>query len=174
VPTLLILSASLAWWFTEPKNARINLIAAAGAALFCWAVAPELCRHLSYSAYALAVDAVAALRLDLVILRHAKMLVTGVAVVWYVKLCRVLLRPSNWHWHWQQAHSAILQAGSESVADALETGPRAHQHPGRRCPRSARRVACRDPSRCRHRKLDALAREPVRPKVPDPGQRGGR
>ena len=91
MPTLLILSASLAWWFTEPKNARINLIAAAGAALFCWAVAPELCRHLSYSAYALAVDALAALRLDLVILRHAKMLVTGVAVVWYVKLCRVYI-----------------------------------------------------------------------------------
>ncbi|KAK4152229.1 hypothetical protein C8A00DRAFT_35082 [Chaetomidium leptoderma] len=85
VPTLLILSASLAWWFTEPKNARINLIAAAGAALFCWAVAPELCRDLSYSIYALTVDAVAALRLDLVFLRHAKMLVTGVAVVWLVR-----------------------------------------------------------------------------------------
>lgn len=85
VPTLLVLSASLAWWFTEPKNARINLIAAAGAALFGWAVAPELCRHLSYSAYALVADAVAALHLDLVILRHAKMLVTGVAVVWYVR-----------------------------------------------------------------------------------------
>lgn len=87
VPTLLILSASLAWWFTEPKNARINLIAAAGAALFCWAVAPELCRDLSYSAYALTVDAVAALRLELIVLRNAKMLVTGVAVVWYVGLC---------------------------------------------------------------------------------------
>ncbi|EAQ92644.1 hypothetical protein CHGG_00879 [Chaetomium globosum CBS 148.51] len=85
VPTLLILSASLAWWFTEPKNARINLIAAAGAALFCWAVAPELCRDLSYSAYALTVDAVAALRLELIVLRNAKMLVTGVAVVWLVR-----------------------------------------------------------------------------------------
>ncbi|KAK4043722.1 hypothetical protein C8A01DRAFT_43474 [Parachaetomium inaequale] len=85
VPTLLILSASLAWWFTEPKNARINLIAAAGAALFCWAVAPELCRDLSYSAYALTADAVAALHLDLVLLRNAKMLVTGVAVVWLVR-----------------------------------------------------------------------------------------
>lgn len=89
VPTLLILSASLAWWFTEPKNARINLIAAAGAALFCWAVAPELCRDLSYSVYALTVDAVAALRLEIIILRNAKMLVTGVAVVWYVGLCCV-------------------------------------------------------------------------------------
>ncbi|KAH6845307.1 hypothetical protein B0I37DRAFT_311552 [Chaetomium sp. MPI-CAGE-AT-0009] len=85
VPTLLILSASLAWWFTEPKNARINLIAAAGAALFCWAVAPELCRDLSYSVYALTVDAIAALRLELIILRNAKMLVTGVAVVWLAR-----------------------------------------------------------------------------------------
>jgi hypothetical protein len=96
VPTLLIISASLAWWFTEPKNARINLIAAAGAALFCWAIAPELCRDLSYSAYALAVDALASLHLDLVILGHAKMLVTGVAVVWYVKLCCRLLRPATY------------------------------------------------------------------------------
>ncbi|KAL2182437.1 hypothetical protein L209DRAFT_767778 [Thermothelomyces heterothallicus CBS 203.75] len=85
VPTLLVLSASLAWWFTEPKNARINLIAAAGAALFCWAVAPELCRDLSYSAYVLTADAVAALRLDLFLLRNAKMLVTGIAVVWLVR-----------------------------------------------------------------------------------------
>lgn len=84
VPTLLVLSASLAWWFTEPKNARINLIAAAGAALFCWAVAPELCRDLSYSAYVVTVDAIAALRLELFLLRNAKMLVTGIAVVWYV------------------------------------------------------------------------------------------
>ncbi|KAK4141842.1 uncharacterized protein C8A04DRAFT_13717 [Dichotomopilus funicola] len=85
VPTFLILSASLAWWFTEPKTARINLIAAAGAALFCWAVAPELCRDLSYSLFALSVDTLAALRLDLVLLRNAKMLVTGVAVVWLVR-----------------------------------------------------------------------------------------
>ncbi|KAL2154265.1 hypothetical protein VTH82DRAFT_2941 [Thermothelomyces myriococcoides] len=85
VPTLLVLSASLAWWFTEPKNARINLIAAAGAALFCWAVAPELCRDLSYSAYVVTVDAIAALRLELFLLRNAKMLVTGIAVVWLVR-----------------------------------------------------------------------------------------
>lgn len=84
VPTLLILSASLAWWFTEPKNARINLIAAAGLALFCWAVAPDLSRNVSYSVYASSVDAVAALRLDLFIIKHANMLLTGTAVVWYV------------------------------------------------------------------------------------------
>ncbi|KAL2126512.1 hypothetical protein VTI74DRAFT_787 [Chaetomium olivicolor] len=85
VPTFLILSASVAWWFTEPKNARINLIAAAGAALFCWAVAPELCRELSYWAYAFAVDALAGLRLDLVIAKHANMLLMGAAVVWLVR-----------------------------------------------------------------------------------------
>lgn len=84
VPTLLILSASLAWWFTEPKNARINLIAAVGVALFCWAVAPGLSRDISYSLYASSLDVIVALHLDLVIARHAKMLVTGAAVVWYV------------------------------------------------------------------------------------------
>ncbi|KAK3310471.1 uncharacterized protein B0T15DRAFT_498599 [Chaetomium strumarium] len=85
VPTLLILSASLAWWFTEPKTARINLIAAAGAALFCWAIAPELCRELSYSAYVLTVDTVSALNLEHAIARHANMLLTGAAVVWLVR-----------------------------------------------------------------------------------------
>ncbi|KAK4101595.1 hypothetical protein N658DRAFT_496025 [Parathielavia hyrcaniae] len=82
VPTLLVLSASLAWWFTEPKNARINLIAAAGAALFCWAVAPDLCRDLSYSVYALAVDALTSFRVHLFLLRHSTMILTGLAVVW--------------------------------------------------------------------------------------------
>jgi hypothetical protein len=185
VPTLLILSASLAWWFTEPKNARINLIAAAGLALFCWAVAPELCRDLSYSAYALTADAVAALRLDLVLVRNAKMLVTGVAVVWYVGLgfvlcvarCRaycfssytafgracneatVIIR--------QYAYCASLQAGPKSVADAVETGPRIDQHPGCRRPRSARCVASGYPARCRHRQLDARSGQSIRPEVSD-------
>ncbi|AEO65942.1 71d9ada6-cc69-4d59-b27f-d0521972a8a7 [Thermothielavioides terrestris] len=85
VPTFLIVSASLAWWFTEPKNARINLIAAAGAALFCWAIAPELCRDLSYSAYALTLEGIAALHLHIVIARHANMLLTGLAVGWLVR-----------------------------------------------------------------------------------------
>ncbi|KAL1836318.1 hypothetical protein VTJ49DRAFT_5313 [Mycothermus thermophilus] len=85
VPTLLVLSASLAWWFTEPKTAHINLIAAAGAALFCWAVAPELCRDLSASAYVLAVDALAASRLHLVLLRHFNMLIVGIAVGWLAR-----------------------------------------------------------------------------------------
>jgi hypothetical protein len=85
VPALLILSASLAW-FVEPKNARINLVAAVGLALFCWAVAPNLSRDVSYSLYATTVDAVAALHLDLLVLEHAKMLLMGSAVLWYVGL----------------------------------------------------------------------------------------
>ncbi|KAL2270042.1 hypothetical protein VTJ83DRAFT_2226 [Remersonia thermophila] len=84
VSTLLVLSASLAWWFAEPKTARI-LLAAAGAALVFWAVAPELCRHLSTSAYVLVVDALAASRLHLVLLRHFKMLIVGIAVGWLAR-----------------------------------------------------------------------------------------
>lgn len=84
VPTLLILSASLAWWLTELSNSRVNLFAAIGLALCCWAVAPELSRNVTYSVYAWTVDALATLHLELLILRHAKMLLTGGAVVWYV------------------------------------------------------------------------------------------
>ncbi|KAK4188503.1 hypothetical protein QBC35DRAFT_496054 [Podospora australis] len=82
IPTLLIVSASLAWWFTEPKNARINLIAAVGVILFCWAVAPELSRDLSYSLYTSSIDTVAALRIELFIVRHANMLLVAGAVLW--------------------------------------------------------------------------------------------
>ncbi|KAK0630093.1 hypothetical protein B0T17DRAFT_506589 [Bombardia bombarda] len=85
VPTLLILSAVLAWWFTEPKNARINLIAAVGVVLFCWAVAPDLSRGLSASLYSAAINALASLRLEIFVVRHANMLLTGAAVVWLVR-----------------------------------------------------------------------------------------
>ncbi|KAK4465613.1 hypothetical protein QBC42DRAFT_218403 [Cladorrhinum samala] len=85
VPTLLILSASVAWWFTEPKNARINLIAAVGVVLFCWAVAPDLARQLSYSLYMSSTNALAGLGLELFIVRHASMLLTGAAVVWLLR-----------------------------------------------------------------------------------------
>ncbi|KAK3394345.1 hypothetical protein B0H63DRAFT_407572 [Podospora didyma] len=85
VPTLLVLSASLTWWFTEPKNARINLIAAAGLVLFCWAVAPDLSRDFSSSLYLSGVNSVAALSFDLLIARRADMLLTGAAVAWLVR-----------------------------------------------------------------------------------------
>jgi hypothetical protein len=84
VPTLLIASAIVAWWFTEPKNARVNLIAAAGVLLFCWAVAPDFSRNFSASVYTSVINAVAATRLDLLIVKNAKMLLTGAAAVWYV------------------------------------------------------------------------------------------
>jgi hypothetical protein len=84
VPTLLIISAVVAWWFTEPKNARVNLIAAAGVLLFCWAVAPDFSRHFSASVYTSLVDGLVASRLDLLIIKNAKMLLTGAAAVWYV------------------------------------------------------------------------------------------
>ncbi|KAK3336119.1 hypothetical protein B0T19DRAFT_395909 [Cercophora scortea] len=85
IPTLLIVSACLAWWFTEPKNARINLIAAVGVVLFCWAVAPDLSRDFSSSLYASCVKTVASLHLDVFVVRHANMLLTGAAVVWLVR-----------------------------------------------------------------------------------------
>lgn len=86
VPTLLIVSAIVAWWFTEPKNARVNLIAAAGVLLFCWAVAPDFSQNFSASVLPSLVNGVAASRLDLFIVKHAKMLLTGAAAVWYVLL----------------------------------------------------------------------------------------
>jgi hypothetical protein len=82
VPTLLIVSAIVAWWFTEPKNARVNLIAAAGVLLFCWAVAPDFSHHLSASVYIFLGHAVVASRLDLLIVNHTRMLFTGAAAVW--------------------------------------------------------------------------------------------
>ncbi|KAK3383711.1 hypothetical protein B0T24DRAFT_518957 [Lasiosphaeria ovina] len=85
VPTLLVCSATLAWWFTEPKNARINLIAAVGVVLFGWAVAPDLSRDLSSSLYTLCVKLVAALHLDLLVAKRADMLLTGAAVAWLVR-----------------------------------------------------------------------------------------
>ena len=84
VPTLLIVSAIVAWWFTEPKNARVNLIAAAGVLLFCWAVAPDFSRNLSASVYTSVVNGVVTSRVDLLIIKNAKMLLTGAAAVWYV------------------------------------------------------------------------------------------
>ncbi|KAB5549904.1 hypothetical protein GE09DRAFT_1174670 [Coniochaeta sp. 2T2.1] len=85
VPTLLIVSAIVAWWFTEPKNYRINLIAAAGVLLFCWAVAPDYSRHLSSVVSVYLVTAVVSSRVDLLVLNNAKMLLTGAAAVWLMR-----------------------------------------------------------------------------------------
>ncbi|KAK3945403.1 hypothetical protein QBC46DRAFT_117262 [Diplogelasinospora grovesii] len=85
VPTLLIVSAVLAWWFTEPKNARINLIAAVGVVLFCWAVAPDRSRDFSAALFAACVGAIGALHLESWVANHATMLLTGGAVVWLLR-----------------------------------------------------------------------------------------
>jgi len=84
IPTVLIVSAVLAWWFTEPKNARVNLIAALGVVLFCCAIAPDVSRDLSTSLSISSYNALAAPRLRLLLVDHANMLLTGAAVVWYV------------------------------------------------------------------------------------------
>lgn len=87
IPTLLIVSAVIAWWFTEPKNARVNLIAALGVVLFCCAIAPDVSQDLSTSLSATSYKAVAAPSVRLFIINHANMLLTGAAVVWYVQSC---------------------------------------------------------------------------------------
>ena len=99
IPTLLIVSAVLAWWFTEPKNPRINFVAAAGVLLFCWAIAPDLSREVSASVYVSSVRTIAALRLHLLLVNHANMLLTGAAVVWYVCSAWRLPRPFPFSHH---------------------------------------------------------------------------
>jgi hypothetical protein len=84
VPTLLVVLASLAWWHTEPKTALVNLIAFGGVLFFCFTVAPGLTRDLSLSAYTSYANTVNVLSLDSFVVRHANMLLTGAAVVWYV------------------------------------------------------------------------------------------
>ncbi|KAL1879978.1 hypothetical protein VTK73DRAFT_6558 [Phialemonium thermophilum] len=85
IPTALIISAVLAWWFTEPKNARLNLIAAVGVVLFCWTVTPDLSRGISLSLSSSSFDPAAAIRLHLLLVSHANMLLTGAAVVWLLR-----------------------------------------------------------------------------------------
>lgn len=84
VPTLLVLLAALAWWHTTPRKALVNLIPFGIAVFFCFAVAPEFVHNACLSTYALYRHLVTALSLDLLIAKHANMLLTGAAVVWYV------------------------------------------------------------------------------------------
>jgi len=86
VPTLLVILATLAWWHTEPKTALVNLIAFGGVVFFFCAVLPDVSRDLVLSAYTLYGNAITASSLDLIVVRHWNMLLTGAAVVWYVKL----------------------------------------------------------------------------------------
>ena len=86
VPTLLVILATLAWWHTEPKTALVNLIAFGGVVFFFCTVLPDVSRDLVLSAYTLYGNAITASSLDLIVVRHWNMLLTGAAVVWYVKL----------------------------------------------------------------------------------------
>ena len=84
VPTVLLVCTLLAWWFTEPKTTHLNLILAVGCLLFFWTVAPDLAVGLSSRAYAFCFHTTVRIQLSAFLLRNARMLLTGAAVVWYV------------------------------------------------------------------------------------------
>ena len=83
-PTVLVVCAVLAWWFTEPKTAHLNLIVTIGLMLFVWSILPELAQHSPAWLYQASLAIVAFLRLDTILLYHTNMLVTGGALLWYV------------------------------------------------------------------------------------------
>ncbi|RYP70729.1 hypothetical protein DL769_004879 [Monosporascus sp. CRB-8-3] len=82
VPTILVICAVLAWWFTEPKSVHLNLIVLIGCLLFYWAIAPELAQETPVWLYQNSITLATLLRLDVLVLYHANMLVTGAAVLW--------------------------------------------------------------------------------------------
>ncbi|KAI2614939.1 hypothetical protein GGR54DRAFT_615404 [Hypoxylon sp. NC1633] len=94
VPTILFVCALLAWWFIEPKTTHLNLIVVIGCVLFYWAVAPELAQATPYQIYQFSIHAVKLLKLDVLVLYHANMLVTGLAVVWLAHRAVQTLRKS--------------------------------------------------------------------------------
>ncbi|KAK4229115.1 hypothetical protein QBC38DRAFT_122802 [Podospora fimiseda] len=84
VPTFLILSASLVWWFVEPNNARLNLFATVGVVLVSWTLNPEIDIQLPLFDVD-TLNAIATLGLEIYIVRHARMMLTGAAVVWLLR-----------------------------------------------------------------------------------------
>ena len=84
VPTILVICAVLAWWFTEPKSTHLNLIVLLGCLLFYWAVAPELAQETPFWILQNSATLATVLRLDTLVLYHSNMLVTGAAILWYV------------------------------------------------------------------------------------------
>ena len=84
VPTFLVVLASIAWWHTEPKTPVINLVVCGGLFCFCYTVAPDASRHLCLTVYASYVSAITSLHLDVLLFKHANMLLTGAAACWYV------------------------------------------------------------------------------------------
>ncbi|KAI1806547.1 hypothetical protein F4811DRAFT_510425 [Daldinia bambusicola] len=94
VPTVLFVCALLAWWFIEPKTTHLNLIVVIGCVLFYWAVAPELAQATPYQIYQFSIHTAKLLRLDVLVLCHTNMLVTGLAVVWLAHRAVQTLRKS--------------------------------------------------------------------------------
>ncbi|EON98315.1 putative fibronectin type iii domain-containing protein [Phaeoacremonium minimum UCRPA7] len=85
LPTVLVVCAALAWWFTEPKTAHLNLIVSIGFGLFFWAVAPGLAREVSANIYAYCMTTITQSSLDTFVADNATMLLTGAAVVWLLR-----------------------------------------------------------------------------------------
>ncbi|KAH9994998.1 hypothetical protein F4779DRAFT_623260 [Xylariaceae sp. FL0662B] len=94
VPTILFVCALLAWWFIEPKTTHLNLIVVVGCILFYWAVAPDLAQATPQQLYQFSIHAATLLRLDVLVLYHANMLVTGLAVIWLAHRAVQTLRKS--------------------------------------------------------------------------------
>ncbi|KAI1431841.1 hypothetical protein GGR50DRAFT_677494 [Xylaria sp. CBS 124048] len=94
VPTLLFICALLAWWLIEPKTTHLNIIVALGCALFYWAIAPEVAQSTPARIYQLSITVATFLQLDTLILYHANMILTGVAVLWLVHRAVQTLRKS--------------------------------------------------------------------------------
>ncbi|KAH9906361.1 hypothetical protein F4778DRAFT_644350 [Xylariomycetidae sp. FL2044] len=94
VPYLLFVCVLLAWWFIEPKTAHLNLIVVFGCVLFYWAIAPELAQATPGHLYHFTRDTATFLRLDILLLYHANMLVTGLAFVWLAHRAIQTLRKS--------------------------------------------------------------------------------
>ncbi|KAF3018090.1 hypothetical protein E8E14_004671 [Neopestalotiopsis sp. 37M] len=85
VPTVLVVCAVVAWWFTEPKTVHLNLIVVIGCLLFFWAIAPELAQHSPAWLLDTSINVVTFLRLDYLVAHHTNMLVTGAAILWLVQ-----------------------------------------------------------------------------------------
>ncbi|KAI0599881.1 hypothetical protein F4775DRAFT_548666 [Biscogniauxia sp. FL1348] len=94
VPTILFVCALLAWWFIEPKTTHLNVIVVIGCVLFYWAVAPDLAYSTPARIYHVSWNLATFLRLDVLVLYHANMLVTGIAFLWLAHRAVQTLRKS--------------------------------------------------------------------------------
>ncbi|KAK7984213.1 RTA1 like protein-domain-containing protein [Apiospora arundinis] len=98
VPSVLVVCAVLAWWFTEPKTAHLNAIVTIGLMLFIWSIAPtELAQETPTWLFQAALSFLATSDLDIVlifVLSHFTMIITGIAASWLVwRAWQVLRKP---------------------------------------------------------------------------------